>query len=61
MARETLSSSERPQSDEGGPNLTRGPHLTGGALPQPSRVAFVLLHVEGRMVRNKMTSLAQQL
>lgn len=32
------------------------------ALPQPSRVTFVLLEdIEGPMVRNKMTSLAQQL
>lgn len=35
--------------------------MTGEALPQPSRVAFVLLHVGGPMVRNKMASLAQQL
>lgn len=55
MAREAVSSSERPQSDEG------GPRMTGEALPQPSRVAFVLLHVGGPMVRNKMASLAQQL
>ena len=29
--------------------------------PQPSEVAFVLLHIEGPMVRDKMTAFAQRL